>query len=56
MDLVLRREAIAAQKAGVELPEQESPAVQDELLMLLVAVCTPIQIMVSFPTRKIQRI
>ena len=41
MDLVLRREVIAAQKAGLELPEEESPAIQDELLMLLVAVCMP---------------
>ena len=39
MGLVLRREVIAAQKAGVDLPEEESPAIQDELLMLLVAVC-----------------
>lgn len=38
MDLVLRREIIAAQKAGVELPEGERPAIQDELLMLLIAV------------------
>ena len=38
MDLVLRREVVAAQKAGVELPEEESPAIQDEFLMLLVAV------------------
>ena len=56
MDLVLRREVIAAQKAGVELPEEESPAVQDELLMLLVAVCTPVQILVFVQKRKIQRI
>lgn len=41
MDLVLRREVIAAQKAGVDLPEEESLAVQDELLMLLVAVRIP---------------
>ena len=38
MDLVLRREVIAAQNAGVKLPEEESLAIQDELLMLLVAV------------------
>ena len=38
MDLVLRREVITAQRAGVKLPQEESPAIQDELLMLLVAV------------------
>lgn len=38
MDLVLRREVIAAQKAGVEIRGEESRAIQDELLMLLVAV------------------
>lgn len=38
MDLVLRREVIAAQKAGVEIREEENLAIQDELLMLLVAV------------------
>lgn len=41
MDLVLRREVTAAQKVGVDLPEEESPAIQDELPMLLVAVCAP---------------
>ena len=41
MDLVLRREVMAAQKAGVDLPVEENPAIQDELLMLLVAVCMP---------------
>lgn len=38
MDLVLRREMIEAQKAGVDLPDEGSPAIRDELLMLLVAV------------------
>ena len=56
MDLVLRREVIAAQNARVELPEEESPAIRDELLMLLVAVCTPLQIVVSTQRREIQRI
>ena len=56
MDLVLRREVIATRKAGVELPEEESQAVQDELLMLLVAVCIPAQIVVCPQSTKIQRI
>ena len=53
MDLVLRREVTAVQKARVELPEEGSPAIQDELLMLLVAVCSPLKIVVSVQRRKI---
>lgn len=53
MDLVLRREVIAGQLAGAELPDQESPAIQDELLMLLVAVCSPDIPIISTDTRKI---
>ena len=53
MDLVLRREVIAAQKAGVEVPEGERPAIQDELLMLLIAVRTIDESMTSHYKQKI---
>ena len=53
MDLVLRRAVIAAQKADIDLPEEESLAVQDELLMLLVAVRIPDKSVVSADRRKI---
>ena len=53
MDLVLRQEVIAAQKAGIELPDGECPAIQDELLMLLIAVRIFDESMISNNKRKI---
>lgn len=41
VDLVLRREMVAAQSAGLPLLKEENLEIQDELLMLLVAVSLP---------------
>lgn len=41
VDLVLRREMVAAQSAGLPLPSEENLEIQDELLILLVAVSLP---------------